>query len=537
MEKSLRYFIDTYQREVEPLEREKHTAYFDAAVTGDIKHYKQYEVLEKKHASILSNKDAYGFLSAAIKRDAVDDLLLKRQVKVLHHIFQAHQIPDHIQKEMIELETMVANKFSLFRAEVDGKRLTDNQIEEILESSADSTEVKSAWDASKMVGSLVEEDVRRLVTLRNEAARLLGYDDYHQMSLQLSELDPAVVQNLFDRLDAITKKDFQREKDAIDVFLAEKFGIDVMALRPWHYQDRFFQEASQVDSLPLDEWYAGQDLASLTADFFGGIGLPVDDIIKSSDLFEKPGKNQHAFCIHIDRYGDVRVLCNIKPKWKWMNTMLHEYGHAVYEKYYADDLPFVLREPAHIFATEAVAMFFGRLASDPFWMADMGIIGEEDASRFANKAQRKLRREQLVFSRWAQVMYRFEKAMYGNPEQDLNALWWFLVEKYQGLTPPEDKHIPHWASKIHVATAPCYYHNYLLGELLASQFDAWLADKVAGPGKGGRHRYVSNTQIGDFFRDRVFAPGARLPWNEMITAATGGALDPRYYAEQFTTEQ
>lgn len=535
MEKSLRYFIKTYQREVEPLEKVKHTAYFDAAVTGDIKHYKQYEALEKRHARILSNKDAHGFLSTAIKRDTIDDPLLKRQVKVLHHIFQAHQIPHHIQEEIIELETLVANKFSLFRAEVGGKRLTDNQIEEILESSADSPGVKAAWEASKMVGNLVEEDVRRLVTLRNEAARLLGYNDYHQMSLQLSELDPVLVEQLFDRLDVITKKDYQKEKDAIDHFLAKKFGLDVPSLRPWHYQDRFFQEAPQMDNLPLDNWYAGQDLVSLTAGYFSGIGMPVNDIINNSDLFEKPGKNQHAFCIHIDRYGDVRVLCNVKSKWKWMNTMLHEYGHAVYEKYYADDLPFVLREPAHIFTTEAVAMFFGRLASDPLWMAEMGIIGKEDASRFANKAQQKLRREQLVFSRWAQVMYRFEKAMYGNPEQDLNALWWSLVKKHQGLTPPEDQRTAHWASKIHVATAPCYYHNYLLGELLASQFDAWLTDNVAVSGNNNRHRYVSNTLIGDFFRDRVFAPGARLPWNEMITAATGGPLDPKYYAKQFTT--
>ncbi|MCK7529636.1 MAG: hypothetical protein MZV63_00520 [Marinilabiliales bacterium] len=38
------------------------------------------------------------------------------------------------------------------------------------------------------------------------------------------------------------------------------------------------------------------------------------------------------------------------------------------------------------------------------------------------------------------------------------------------LAKPEGRNMPDWATKIHVALYPCYYHNYLLGELLASQF-------------------------------------------------------------------
>ena len=38
------------------------------------------------------------------------------------------------------------------------------------------------------------------------------------------------------------------------------------------------------------------------------------------------------------------------------------------------------------------------------------------------------------------------------------------------LKKPEGRNMPDWATKIHVALYPCYYHNYLLGELLASQF-------------------------------------------------------------------
>ena len=39
-------------------------------------------------------------------------------------------------------------------------------------------------------------------------------------------------------------------------------------------------------------------------------------------LYEREGKDQHAFCITIDRDDDVRTLLNIKPPANWMETAL-----------------------------------------------------------------------------------------------------------------------------------------------------------------------------------------------------------------------
>jgi peptidyl-dipeptidase A len=138
----------------------------------------------------------------------------------------------------------------------------------------------------------------------------------------------------------------------------------------------------------------------------------------------------------VDREGDVRVICNIKPNYQWMNTSLHEFGHAVYDKYMTDEIPWVLREPAHAFTTEAIAMLFGRLASNAGWIQGMTGISETETTEIRGAASKMLRLEQLVFSRWVQVMYRFEKSLYEDPDQDLNTLWWDLVEKYQMLKRP-----------------------------------------------------------------------------------------------------
>jgi peptidyl-dipeptidase A len=86
--------------------------------------------------------------------------------------------------------------------------------------------------------------------------------------------------------------------------------------------------------------------------------------------------------------------------------------------------------------------------------------------------------KQLIFARWDMVMYNFEKQLYADPEQDLNSLWWRMVEKYQLVKRPQDRNEPDWAAKIHFTIAPCYYHNYLLGELLASQLHHHIVGKI-----------------------------------------------------------
>ena len=219
-----------------------------------------------------------------------------------------------------------------------------------------------------------------------------------------------------------------------------------------------------------------------------------------------------------------------------MGTMLHEFGHGVYFKYLDKGTPFVLREPAHTFTTEAIAMFFGRQSSNPEWIQAMTGISNDEKVKIAEDSHKKLRLDQLVFSRWAQVMYRFEKAMYENPDQDLNKLWWDLVERYQMLKRPADRNEPDYASKIHLALYPCYYHNYLLGEMLASQLSYYITEKVLKQTDLRAQSFANNPEIGKYLIDKVYKPGRTLYWNDMIEQATGEKLTAKYYARQFVTK-
>ena len=349
----------------------------------------------------------------------------------------------------------------------------------------------------------------------------------------MGEQDVKELDKIFEELDKLTREPFARLKADLDRTLAAMYGVDVQEIMPWHYHDPFFQEKPMVYDVDLDVYYEDADVKELTVKFYDGIGLGVESILENSDLYEREDKNPHAFCTNIDREGDVRILCNIKNNEQWAETTLHECGHAVYDKYHDPQVPFLLREPAHIFTTEAIAMFFGRLSGNAAWMQQMLGLTDQQRIEIEKVSSRYAQLKQLIFARWDLVMYNFEKELYRDPDQDLNSLWWKMVEKYQFVKRPKDRDEPDWAAKIHFAIAPCYYHNYMLGELLASQLHNYIVTNILKLESDEGVSYVNQKKAGQFLREKVFEPGSVYHWNEMIERATGEKLTPKYFVAEF----
>jgi peptidyl-dipeptidase A len=528
MENRMKEFITAFEIKAIPLYREDALASWNANISGTNADWTKSEKASFEYAKMFTDSIVFAELKEIKESASVRDPILLRQIELLYNAFLERQVDTSLISQRIRMETEISKKYSNFRANINGKELTDNQIEDILKNSVKSSDLKSAWEGSKMIGPVVANDIIKLVKHRNTIAQKIGFSNFHEMSLKLSGQDPAEVTKIFDELDSLTTDSFARLKGEIDSYYAKRYKIAVSELRPWHYQNRYFQEAPEIYTVDFDKYYEKQDPVKLASAYYYGIGLNVDAILAKSDLYEKPGKNQHAFSTDIDRAHDVRTLDNIRPDSYWMNTILHELGHGVYSYYNDMTLPFTLRDAAHTFTTEAIANMFGRMATDPQWMLNMGIIDAKESEKITDDSRKALRLQMIVFSRWAQVMYRFEKSMYENPDQNLNELWWNLVQKYQLLAKPEGRDMPDWATKIHVALYPCYYHNYLLGELLASQLYNYIITNVSKS-----QSFTEEKAVGNFLKEKVFMPGARYYWNDMIEKATGEKLTAKYYAKQF----
>lgn len=528
-----RAFLAGFEGKLIPLSRDTALAGFESSVSGKEEDYARSAALQLELRKLYADPATFARLKAWRDGAGIEDPLLARQLEILYLGFLGNQLPEATLAELVKRQTAIEQTFNTFRATVDGKPASDNDLNTILRESTDVARLEQAWKASKEVGAQVAPAIVELVKLRNQAAKTLGFRNFQVMQLALSEQDPAAIEKLFDELDVLTAKEFAAAKQEIDAFLAARLNIPREALRPWHYQDRFFQTGPAIYPVDLDGVYADRDLVDLARRYFAGIGLPIDDILARSDLFEKPGKYQHAFSTDIDRAGDVRILCSLKPTAEWMDTLLHESGHGVYSKFNDRALPWLLRDAAHTFTTEAMANLFGRMATNPAWMQEMVGISAAERAKVAAAVSASQRLEQLTFSRWSQVMFRFEKAMYENPDQDLDTLWWDLVERYQLLTRPAGRKAPDWAAKIHVALYPAYYHNYLMGQLLASQLVHAIGKDVLKATDVYGQSFVGRQEVGTYLQEKVFKPGMRYPWNEMIERATGEKLTAKYYAEQF----
>ena len=212
-------FVQWYETSVRPLEIASAQAWWDANISGKDEDFKVKEQTQNKLDEGLADKDRFAELNA-LKQLKLRDRLIARQIDVLYLMYLEKQVDAGLLKKITSKANAIEQAFNVFRARVDDKEMTDSEVRKVLKESKDSARRKAVWEASKAVGPVVEKDLRELVGLRNEAARALGFGDYHVMQLFLNEQTQEQVLTLFDQLDELTREPYRRAKADIDAKLA-----------------------------------------------------------------------------------------------------------------------------------------------------------------------------------------------------------------------------------------------------------------------------------------------------------------------------
>lgn len=552
----LRHFMTEYQNDFHRLYCGVSYSWWDAMTTGTEEAFEKYTqasiALNAYHASKEkfdtlqslridaeraeeeSRKAATNATNAADaagetdKTDATGATFLttieKRAAEEAVRAFEQSQFPSEIMEKMTKRSGEIEQTFQNQRGVLDGREFTNNELLEMLEKETDSKRRQEIWNALKQVGELVGDRMIELAKIRNEAARALGYKNYWEMSVTFQDFDPAELTALFEKLETQTAPIFARTKAELDEELKVKFGVD--EIMPWHYDNPFFQQAPPSKEIDKNVFYEGktaEDIKEIATRYYDSLGLETRGILSRSDLFDREGKSQHAFSNNMNLDGDVRILCNLKPTAEWMNTQLHELGHAVYDSNVDPTLPYNLRTACHIFTTEGIAMMFEKVTDNPAWLVEFAGVDPVEAEAAAGPLRKQRVREQLLFCRWTIVMFHFERALYENPDQDLKTLWWDMVEKYQFMKRPPNRFLADWASKPHFVIAPVYYHNYMLGELFGAQLRKSLPFN---------HDRFTSKELGAKIIETVFRPGMRQHWPDFVQEATGEPLSPDAFVEE-----
>ena len=517
-------YLTDFEKRLAPVEKAVSEAWWQLSTTGTEDAQQELVRAGLEYNALFADKEEFEKVRGWYgERGSLESPLLARQVELLYRMFAGAQGDPETLERLERLEAEANAVYGNHRGILRGKEVGENEVREILRSSSDGSLRRESWEASKTVGREVEETVRELARLRNHLAREAGYPDHYHRSLDLQEIDAAELTSMMEGLEAATDAPFRELKNDLDRSLREEFGVeDVM---PWHLPDPFFQEPPE-GSVDVDRYFRDKDLEALTRRTYDYLGLDTRRVFARSDLYEKKGKSQHAFCLSVGREYpyDVRVLANLRPDAYWADTMLHEFGHAVYDAHINPKLPYLLRSIAHTNTTEAIALMMGALSGDPGWLSSVAGVPEEELDKDRAELDYRRRAEGLVFTRWALVMFHFEKALYADPDrEDLNRVWWDLVERLQLVERPAGRDEPDWAAKLHVALAPVYYHNYVIGHLTAAQLRSYLENYIT------RGPFYENEVAGRYLLESIFGPGAREDWQTTVLRATGEPLNPDYF--------
>jgi peptidyl-dipeptidase A len=454
-------------------------------------------------------------------------------------------VSDRIAAEADQVERLYGYEFTL-----DGEPITPNEIDELLREETDMGRRRAVWEASKAVGPALEEGIVRLRELRNQTVQALGYPDYFTYQVSEYGMRTEEMLQLNDTFIQQLRPLYRELHTWVRYELAERYGEPVPDLIPAHWlPNRWAQDWSALVSVEgLDP---GPALAEKPAEwivqqgeqFYLSLGFEELPQLfwEGSSLYPLPPgteykKNTHASAWHLDRDEDIRSLMSVEPNSEWWETTLHELGHIYYyQTYSTPEVPLLLRRGANRGYHEAIGYLMGLASVQRPFLVGRGLV-PPDAE--VDRTQQLLN-EALNYVAYmpfaAGTMTRFEHALYVEelPPDQFNAKWWDLVERYQGVAPPEPRgeEYADALTKTHINDDAAQYYDYAISYALLFQMHDHIARNIL---KQDPHEadYWGSSETGDFLRG-IMAPGSSRPWHEVLQETTGRELDAQAMVEYF----
>ncbi len=525
-QKDFENFLESFIQTVHSKTCDLNNAAWQLETTGEPQAAQKLSKAQQELKMLFCNSESYQTLLNWKKDLALTNPEQKRILDILLFEFKAHQIPKELIEELAELECSLSQTYINFRVPFENKSMTENDLIEMLKTEKNIERRKAIWETTKKIGSILAPQIIAIVKKRNEIAHRLGYNDFYQMQLSLQELDQEWLLSFLKKFEEDSRELYSKLIKEIHIELAKEYQTTPTSIGPWAWRDPFCQE-DPLATAKLDSLMDQVDIIKVSEEFFSSLGFNISGILQQSDLFERDGKNQHAFCMNMNREDDIRILTNVRPNIRWLETTLHELGHAAYEQGYDKKMHIYLKTPPHMITTEAIALITGRQAYDHTFLK--AICKADDLDEQLKQATLSQKRRQLIFSRWVLVMMHFEAALYADPEQELNNLWWSIVQKYQQISPLTQRRDQYdWACKYHIGLAPVYYHSYLLGEF----FGSMLKDHFVK--LNGTPSMYQHPNIGEFLKSELFFYGNRMRWDKLIEQMMKEPLQYKSWIEEFS---
>jgi len=545
VEDEARQFLALYDSLYLAMSRVANEASWKAVTDVTPEHDGERVGANKTYSAFAGNRGIIERAREYLKRESELSASSVRQLKkILLAAAEAPGTVPDIVAARVEAESRQSSIQDSFEFTIDGRKLTANDIDRILQKSVDLSERRKAWEASKEIGKPLRAGLIELQRLRNAVSREMGFSSFH--ALQVADYD-MTVKEMADLLDGFVR-DTKPLYDELHLWtrrhLAKRYGAPVPEDSiPAHWiNNRWSQNwTGIVEAADLDPYFAGREpswIVKTSEAFYTSMGfepLP-ESFWKKSDLYPvSPGesrkKNSHASAWHVDVERDVRSLMSVEPDERWFSTSHHELGHIYYYlSYTRPEVPPILRAGANRAFHEGIGELISIASHQTPYLKGLGIIPADKVIDPIPFLLNEALGETIPFIAWsAGVMARWEADLYEKnlPPSEWNRRWWSYVKEYQRIEPPSPRGEEYCdpATKTHINDDPGQYYDYAIATVLKYQIHEHIARKILREDPRSCN-YHGKREVGDFLKS-ILKEGAARPWRDVLREATGDDLSTR----------
>ncbi len=417
-------------------------------------------------------------------------------------------------------------------------------LSRILAESRDPVLLEDAWAGWHAVGRGIRKDFVRYVDLANRGARELGFEDTGAMWRSKYDMPPASFAREVDRLWEEVRPLYVALHAYVRRRLREIYGADHVPERgpiPAHLLGNMWAQSWEAltprlapprSTPPIDLTRILQDrhttaegMVRYAEAFFISLGLPpLPESFWTRSMLLRPKDREvvcHASAWDVDLVEDLRIKMCIEITGEDFHTVHHELGHNFYQRAYANQ-PYLFRDSAHDGFHEAVGDTIS-LSVTPEYLERIGLIerapdasGDLDLLLFRALEKIAFLPFGLVVDKW-----RWEVFSGAIRPEELNASWWALRERYQGIAPVRARDETEFdaGAKYHVpANVP--YMRYFLAHILQFQFHRALAGVIGSVGPLHRASIYGSKEAGRRLL-AMLEMGSSRDWRDALESLTG----------------
>ena len=440
------------------------------------------------------------------RSNSLADKLLARRLELWHRCFIGGAI--YSDSQIAKQENSLQQQITNFAFTLGKSPITRAKVINQLRTEKSQAKRHTLWSVTGQLSSVVYDDLLKLVRLRNERARSFGFDNYFSLVLHLQAIDEGWLVRTMNMLDEKTHDAFQ------EFIAASKKKLRLREFCAWDFDFALRESAS----LP-DKYFPRDSVFNILHTFERGIGFKVDSLPIREVVKDIP---YNGLSVAIRIPTDTCFLVNPTEGKGFYGVAFHEYGHSLKAAHTNVEYP-ILKGYEWIPGAqcaayeEGIADMHGEFTDDSLWLKTFTKAKPKEIERYMHG------RALPTLYRMRRLLKDFfiEYEMYSNPNQDMKAVERTMYKKYLLVDLPDNE--PHqFAASMWYTSYPCYYQNYILAGMIATQLQEALANKFG-------EKKIQDEEVAEWMIQNLYASGETEEWTDRIRNATGKSLETGAY--------